>query len=150
MHRAASFASVLDGKLDLACGPAIAPRIATSSWFGDCLAIAGRGRSVWARAAGGWCHVRQDMASPARGVRLHGLPPALQAAVETLRAAGAVLPDCCTSADLRRAFRQLARVYHPDRHPKGSPREHARLAATFSDVRAAYALIRRELAVRGV
>jgi curved DNA-binding protein CbpA len=40
--------------------------------------------------------------------------------------------------DLRRAYRELARRYHPDRHPHLPAAERTRLAAQFADVTAAY------------
>lgn len=55
---------------------------------------------------------------------------------------GADLPADFTDEELRRAFRALARRWHPDRHPGASPAEHARLARTFAAVMTAYRCLR--------
>jgi DnaJ-domain-containing protein 1 len=41
-------------------------------------------------------------------------------------------------ADVQRAFRQLARDAHPDRHPRASDRERAELLRRFTELSAAY------------
>jgi hypothetical protein len=55
-------------------------------------------------------------------------------ALRELIALGADLQPGFTAADLRSAFRILARLYHPDRHPEADAEKHARLARTFSEV----------------
>ena len=51
---------------------------------------------------------------------------------------GATLHPDFTRAELRSAFRLLARHYHPDRHPGCTRFEHARLARVFAKVTAHY------------
>jgi len=61
-----------------------------------------------------------------------------QQAWSNLVAMGATLPADFTNADLKRAFKHLARVYHPDRHPGCSEFERARLARQFAMLHDAY------------
>ena len=42
------------------------------------------------------------------------------------------------AAEIRRAFRRLARELHPDRHPQASEPERRALAVKFAQVAAAY------------
>lgn len=66
------------------------------------------------------------------------LLPHQQRALDELVGLGANLPRDFTGAELRSAFRALAREYHPDRHPGSGEFERDRLAALFARVRAAY------------
>jgi hypothetical protein len=73
---------------------------------------------------------------PARPRRT--LSPRQQLAFDTIAALGGRLSVDFTRDELRATFRGLALRYHPDRHPGSSDRETARLAASFSQVTAAY------------
>ena len=52
--------------------------------------------------------------------------------------AGGALAPAFTVAELKRAFRRLARDLHPDRHPATSEAERNRLGAAFAAVRESY------------
>ena len=64
--------------------------------------------------------------------------PHEQRALDYLVGLGARLEPDLTMAELRSAFRALAREYHPDRHPGSSPQQKERLAALFRRLRQAY------------
>jgi hypothetical protein len=66
------------------------------------------------------------------------LMPHEQRALGYLVSLGARLEADFTEAELRTAFRMLAREYHPDRHPNGSPQQTERLTALFRRLRQAY------------
>jgi hypothetical protein len=71
------------------------------------------------------------------------LTVAQQRALDALRAAGAIeLTADFSEAELKSAYRTLARRFHPDRHPSADAVERARLAQIFGRVSEAY----RELA----
>jgi DnaJ-class molecular chaperone len=71
--------------------------------------------------------------------RFVAVTPAQRTALSVLRRYGATdLSGDMAEADLKRAFRTLARRYHPDCHGHASSDERARLAAAFADVAAAY------------
>jgi DnaJ-class molecular chaperone len=61
-----------------------------------------------------------------------------QRALTQLNDLGARLRADFTVRELRSAFRELARRYHPDRHPGGSRVETARLARMFAEVTESY------------
>ena len=61
-----------------------------------------------------------------------------QEALGRLVALGARLDAGFTREELRRAFRSLARAYHPDSHPGLRASEKAHLAAVFASARHAY------------
>jgi hypothetical protein len=61
-----------------------------------------------------------------------------QDALATLNTLGAGLAPDFTARELRSAFRTLARRYHPDRHPGGTPHEAAQLSRLFADVTTSY------------
>ena len=88
----------------------------------------------------------RPLATPAPPPRLprpaRVLTAAQRAAVRQFVELGADLSDDFTDEELRRAFRALARRWHPDRHPGESPAEHARLARTFAAVMGAYRCLR--------
>jgi len=65
---------------------------------------------------------------------LRALTPRQQRAFDAMVALGASLYGDFEAADLRRAFRRLAREYHPDRHPGCSATERAHLSRTFADL----------------
>ena len=66
------------------------------------------------------------------------LTPVQCAALDTLRRSGARLADDFDRAELKSAFRELARGLHPDMHPQASAAERGWLAAAFNDAREAY------------
>jgi hypothetical protein len=66
---------------------------------------------------------------PMRGLTAHQ-----QRAVDEMAALGVRLGPNFTETELRRAFRRLARQYHPDRHPDSGAVAQARLARIFGDV----------------
>lgn len=70
------------------------------------------------------------------------LTPRQQEAFGRLIDLGARLGDDFSEHELRRAFRQLARDYHPDCHPGCSEFDRARLSRTFAAVHEAYRLLR--------
>jgi len=55
-------------------------------------------------------------------------------ALNALVRLGANLRPDFTAPELRTTFRQLARQYHPDRHPASSDAEKARLSRLFADI----------------
>ena len=59
-------------------------------------------------------------------------------ALSMLQELGAPLNDDFDRVQLRRAFRQLALVLHPDRHPGAGPRDRAHLSARFAVLCEAY------------
>jgi hypothetical protein len=59
-------------------------------------------------------------------------------ALDTFRDLGADLGIDFTVEELRRAFRQLAQAYHPDRHPGVSSLEASQYSSTFSSLNASY------------
>lgn len=66
------------------------------------------------------------------------LSPTEQRALDRLVDLGATIDASFTAEELRSAFRALARRYHPDRHPKASATERARLSSLFAQLRQAY------------
>jgi hypothetical protein len=64
-----------------------------------------------------------------------------QKAIAELVALGAELREDFSAAELRSAFRVLARRYHPDRHTQSSETERATLALQFARVHDAYRLL---------
>ena len=66
------------------------------------------------------------------------LMPHERRALDYLVGLGARLEPDFTEAELRSAFRALAREYHPDRHPDSSQQQRERLAALFRRLRQAY------------
>jgi hypothetical protein len=67
-------------------------------------------------------------------------------ALEALRTLGAdsLSPDF-TDAELKSAFRRLARRFHPDRHPGSSDGERAQLARSFAAACDAYRTLTRTI-----
>jgi hypothetical protein len=73
-----------------------------------------------------------------RTIRLSGLERRALAALNSL---GAGLDENLSPSSLRRAFRELARRYHPDRHPGSSPAEQERLARVFVEATEHYRVL---------
>jgi|WetSurMetagenome_2_1015567.scaffolds.fasta_scaffold754509_1 hypothetical protein len=74
---------------------------------------------------------------PARAARR--LTTAQRTALDCLRDLGAcTLPDDFTDAEAKRAFRLLARRYHPDRHPEADTAQRLHLAREFDRLTHAY------------
>lgn len=74
--------------------------------------------------------------------RTRVLLPAERDALSWLRQCGeAGLPDDFTPDELKRAYRRLARRYHPDRHAGAGPSARATLEVTFRRVHEAYRLL---------
>jgi hypothetical protein len=128
-----------------ACRPAPPPVFL----FGDVCSgfSAGPGRPASNSGASPWTPVygaRPGAQSCGAGLRagdrlVRRLTPAQRQAVDALRALGADLPpDTFTHAELRSAFRTLARRFHPDRHPGSPDAERARLARSFAAACDAY------------
>jgi DnaJ-domain-containing protein 1 len=70
------------------------------------------------------------------GSRATGLARELGERAEAYRVLG--VPPDAHPADVRRAFRRLAAVHHPDRHPGASAAELATLVQKFTRITAAY------------
>lgn len=60
------------------------------------------------------------------------LTPVQQAALDQLRSLGAALTSDFTDAEIKSAFRALARQYHPDTHPGAPDVERHRLSRAFA------------------
>lgn len=86
---------------------------------------------------------RPTIPSPLRPTRVQRCLTAKQrVALATLVALGATLGADFTIAELRTAFRALARRYHPDSFAGASELERSRLARLFTSARDAYELLR--------
>jgi hypothetical protein len=81
--------------------------------------------------------------SPKKPARLSARDMRSLAALNDL---GAGLGNDLSSSSLRRAFRQLARRYHPDRHPGSSTAEQQRLARLFAAATEHYRVLAAALA----
>jgi hypothetical protein len=88
---------------------------------------------------------RQEPRPAAERIRLTALE---SRALKALNALGADLDEHLSNDTLRRAFRQLARCYHPDRHPGVSAAERDRLAQLFVDATSHYRLLAAALEAR--
>jgi hypothetical protein len=84
------------------------------------------------RAARACGHAPSASPRPATAPAARELTLRQQRALDELIALGAELTADFTAATLRRAFRVLARRYHPDRHPDCTPVDHARLSRLFA------------------
>ena len=110
--------------------------------------------------------------APRRDTRSHANPPTLesrttpvteppttrrirlsareQGALTALNDLGADLGGSLSPSTLRRAFRQLAHRYHPDRHPGASAAEQDRLARVFVDATEHYRVLAAALSASSV
>jgi hypothetical protein len=79
--------------------------------------------------------------SPPERQSTHPLSAAQQAAFRDLVAHGADLPDDFSAADLRRAFRSLARRYHPDTQASRGVEVQAALARHFVSISRSYRVL---------
>ena len=64
-----------------------------------------------------------------------------QRALGLLNDLGADLTGTPSSSDLRRAYRRLARRYHPDRHPGSGQAEQVRLSRLFAQLTDGYRVL---------
>ena len=84
---------------------------------------------------------RQDQATdgtPVTSQPVRTLASSEKKALYVMRDLGASLNDDFDASSLKRAFRKLALVLHPDRHPGASHRTRRQLSARFSALCAAY------------
>ena len=81
---------------------------------------------------------RRWQAPPPRPRPKRTLMPHEQRALDYLVGLGANLGSDFTEAELRTAFRALAREFHPDRHPGSTQQQKERLTAMFRRLRQAY------------
>ena len=129
--RGASFAQVLDRIIDPSFdergrAQAVAPSVTTAPIGG-------------APFMHRWAYVDLPLGRPVppRPTRL--LNARMRSALDVLRAAGAAdLQDDFLAAELKRAFRRLARRAHPDMHPGATDRERRCLMARFREIHEAY------------
>lgn len=85
------------------------------------------------RRRGGYSSTSAPADRPARrGRPVAALTREARRALTELNDLGAGLDDTVSPADVRTAFRRLARRYHPDRHPGCDHLELARLAHLFT------------------
>ena len=127
----ASFAQVLDRIIDPSLAErgraqAVAPSVTTAPIDG-------------APFLHRWAYVdlplgRPDLRRPPRTLNAR-----MRSALDVLRATGATdLEDDFLSAELKRAFRRLARRAHPDMHPGVTDHESRCLVARFREIHEAY------------
>jgi hypothetical protein len=143
MQAGASFADVLDAHLGCTSLPPVRPALSnrplTSALFVFDMPMA-------AAAARPAAAPRREPSRPSTpAIALTALEKRALTALNTL---GADLDEHLSIDTLRRAFRQLAHRYHPDRHPGTSAAEHARLARLFADVTGHYRLLAASLESR--
>lgn len=156
-----TFADVLDAHLGSppveAWRPLVDARPDPGMWF--CLSgrwAAGTvrtraGRDAYGAAAPAQGAPPVSAQSGGHGVRRSSRPRArLDAAgrdaLLRLRQWGAPLPDDLDEADLKRAYRRLARQYHPDRHAGAGAATRAALGGAFHQVHLAYRAVAAALA----
>ena len=84
----------------------------------------------------------RPMANPVAAPLLTEVPVPLALAPSERR----TLDDAATLDDLRRAYRTLARLYHPDRHQGRGPLDRERLARLFAEATSHYRQLARRFA----
>ena len=127
---AASFAHVLDRLIDAGPRPS-----STATTAGICTSPL----LSLAFDFGASCGLRGTGARARRPRR--SLTPSQETALGTLRRAGAPLADDFDDAELKAAFRRLARQWHPDMHPEAGLDRRTALAVQFAEVREAYEVL---------
>jgi DnaJ-domain-containing protein 1 len=146
MGRRIAFSEVLDEKLSGAASePPATPKppvwhVPTVAAFFSEFGTTGRpvldprGRHLYSAGSQPATRVHPGQPTPAR----RSLSSREQAALDQLVALGASVRADFTVDQLRSAFRSLARMYHPDRHPASTPVEKARLSIQFVQLHDAY------------
>jgi hypothetical protein len=127
---------------------------ASQALFGSAEAVAGMARATPHDVHAG--AVPLGRAHVSRATRFEPAPPAPanrprsrkltfreRQAVEAFASLGVTLPADFTAAQLRTAFRELARRYHPDRHAGSGDVEKAILATLFGHAHDAYRVLAR-------
>src|SRR4051812_18449598 len=143
MRRVVAFADVLERKLTTEERPAAGRQRETAMPIATMPLFSLDPPSALKAAPGGvvpFAAVISPISKPSSPRARRLLTPLQRQALECLVAAGAALDaDAGFSADeIRRAFRQLARRYHPDRHPHSTAADKARLSRVFADLLDAY------------
>jgi hypothetical protein len=139
--RSASFAQVLDRLIDP--GECATVGAADSERRGR----GGAGVTTAPMSGAPYVHRRgyipiPSVSSPPQSRPRRVLNARMRTALDALRAAGAVdLADDFFPAELKAAFRRLARSTHPDMHPRASEYEQRCLVARFLEIREAYRLL---------
>jgi hypothetical protein len=111
--------------------------------------VASEGPTPPAEPAASPVHAAAPVSRKARIVRADVvLSPAAQRALAALNDLGAGLDSSMSLADVRGAFRRLARCFHPDRHPGAGPAERQRLSRCFAEATAQYRLLLAAVARR--
>jgi hypothetical protein len=122
-----TFAEVLDYALDAPEASVCAPQNGSFQAPHACLDAGYRGLTGIAPT---WAANRYPR--PAAGRPVRALGPAERHALDELAGLGARLREDFTSAELRSAFRALARRFHPDRCTDQSPADQAHAARIFA------------------
>jgi hypothetical protein len=160
MQGGASFADVLDAHLGCTQVPPVRPALSNRPLTPPLFAfeptrssaatprptLGARLHSVASMSPGAGRPARSEPVRPTTAsLRLTALEAR---ALEALNALGAELDEHLSIDALRRAFRQLARCYHPDCHPGVSAAERERLAQLFVDATGHYRLLAAALEAR--
>lgn len=139
--RARSFADVLDealGRVPAEPAPMSAPQRQAWAAGGAPLAAAFRFARPLTTAAPRWPAV--PAAAPRRAD--HAFSDDQRRAFNRLLDLGARLEANFSADDLRREYRRLAHLYHPDRHSSGSDVEQGSLGRLFAELTGRYRCLR--------